>query len=203
LVVGHHGAGGFTGTMVGSVCAALGERADCPVVVVRSDGSRVPPHTGPIVLGLTRTPGDGGAIRFGFASAQRGETPLIAVFSCWTDLDEDPLAELSGPDSGQRLARARQEVSTMLAPARREHPGVAVTTRGIQDRPAAALLDAIERDRPQLLVIASNDRDKAHMLGPVARTLLHNATCPVAIVAPAQQTETVVTAPGVSGRAQP
>jgi nucleotide-binding universal stress UspA family protein len=196
VVVGHHGVSRFTGLMVGSVCAALGERARCPVVVVRTDDAAVPAHSGPIVLGLTGAGGDENVIDFAFAAAERTRCPLIAVRNWWTELDEDFLGELFefSSEVDRQLARIKDEVSRTVARAQREHPTIAMTIRVVHDRPAPTLLDEAERNQPQLLVLAAHDRDvPRRFLGTTARTLLHHADCPVAIVAPASQPSTATT----------
>lgn len=193
VVVGHHGASNFTGLMVGSVCASLGERAACPVVVVRSSGSAVPAHQGPVLVGLTGSTGEDSVIDVAFSAAARAHCRLIAVRTWWTSLDEDFLDVLLGTTSDieRQLTRTRDEVSQALAPAQRDRPEVATTIRVLHARPGPTLLDEVDRNRPQLLVVASNDRGVPNrLLGPTARTMLHHAACPVAIVAPARRAVT-------------
>lgn len=193
VVVGHHGVSNFTGLMVGSVCASLGERAECPVVVVRSSGSAVPAHHGPVLLAVTGATGEDSVIDFAFSAAARAHRPLIAVRTWWTDLDEDFLGGLFEATSHveRQLAQVRDEVSKALEPAQRDYPDVATTIRVSHDRPGPTLLAEVDRNHSQLLVIASNDRGvPARLLGPTARTMLHHAACPVAIVAPARRAVT-------------
>lgn len=199
VVVGHHGVSSFTGLMVGSVCAALGERARCPVVVVRSVDSTVPTHRGPVVLGLSGSACEDSVIDFAFAAAARAHCPLVALRTWWTDLDEDFLGELfeTAPEVEQQLAHVREQVSSALATARRDYPGVATSIRVVHDRLGPTLLGEVEHSHPQLLVLAANDRGVAQrLLGPTARTVLHHADCPVAIVAPARRPVTTAFLPG-------
>jgi nucleotide-binding universal stress UspA family protein len=199
VVVGHHGLSGFTGLMVGSVCAALGERARCPVVVVRSSDSTVPAHRGPVVLGLTGSTTEDAVIDFAFAAAARSRCPLVAVRTWWSDLDEDFLGKLfdSAPGVEHPLAHVREQVSDALNSAQREHPDVPTSIRVGHDRPGPTMLEEVERSNPQLLVLATNDRGvPERLLGPTARTVLQHAACPVAIVAPARRPVTAAPLPG-------
>jgi nucleotide-binding universal stress UspA family protein len=186
VVVGYRGASEFTGLMVGSVGTAVAERAQCPLVVVRSADNAVPAHSGPIVLGLTGSPDDGTMIDFGFAYAERARCPLIAVRNWWTELEDDFLAELFelGTEAEGPLARLRDEVSHAVARAQRNHPAVALTIRVVHARPTPTLFDEIERNRPQLVVLAAHDSEThQRFLGTTTRTLLTRADCPVGIVA--------------------
>jgi nucleotide-binding universal stress UspA family protein len=197
VVVGHHGVSSFTGLMVGSVCAALGERARCPVVVVRSSGSMVPVHRGPVVVGLSGSAGEDTVIDFAFAAAARARCALIALRSWWTDLDEDFLGGLveSAPDVEHR--DIPEQVSAALSAAQREHPGVPTSIRVVHAPRGPTLLEEVRRSHPQLLVLAANDRGvRQGLLGPTARTMLHRAACPVAIVAPARRPVTTAALPG-------
>jgi nucleotide-binding universal stress UspA family protein len=208
LAVGHRGTSEFTGVMVGSVCTAVAERARCPVAVVRGPEDSVPAHSGPVVLGLSGSRSDEAVVEFGFAAAERGHCPVIAVRNWWTELDDDFLIELFelGSDVEGHLARIQDEVARVVERSRRDHPEVALTIRVVHERPAPTLLDEAERNRPQLLVLAAHDRDvPERFLGPTARTLLHHADCPVAIVdavrqplrpQPARATATRTNSPG-------
>jgi nucleotide-binding universal stress UspA family protein len=186
VVVGDRGVREFTGVMAGSVCTAVAERAQCPVVVARGANNDVPAHSGPIVLGLTGSPGDGAVIDFGFAYAERARCPLIVVRNWWTELEDDFLAELFelGTEAEEHLARLRDEVSRAVARAQHNHPAVTLTIRVVHARPTPTLFDEIERNRPQLVVLAADDSEThQRSLGTTTRTLLTRADCPVAIVA--------------------
>lgn len=197
VVVGHHGEGNFTGLMVGSVCAALGERGRCPVVVVRSPDSTIPTHRGPVVLGLGDSSCEDTAIDFAFAAAARARCPLIALRTWWTDLDEDVLGGLfaSAPDAQRH--DIGEQVRAALASAQRDYPDVPTSVLVVHGRRGPTLLAEVERGHPQLLVLAANDRGVPQgLLGPTARNMLHHAECPVAIVAPARKRVSTASLPG-------
>jgi nucleotide-binding universal stress UspA family protein len=76
LVVGHRGAGGFTGLLAGSVAFHVTRHAQCPVMVAR--GTRTAP-TAPVVVGVDGSDGARHAVRFAFATAAGRGASVVVV----------------------------------------------------------------------------------------------------------------------------
>ncbi|GAA0913276.1 universal stress protein [Virgisporangium ochraceum] len=138
-------------------CTALGRAgraiADDSAVPVVVVRGQQPPEHSPVVVEASA--GTQSAVGLAFEEAGMRGCPLIAVSSAGAALDES------------------------LAPWRDKFPRVPVRTTTIEAEPTPALL-ALSR-RAQLLVVGHGDDEG--LLGPVPRTVLDRAHCPVLISA--------------------
>ncbi|MET7916679.1 universal stress protein [Streptomyces avermitilis] len=198
LVLGSRGFTGFAGFLVGSVALAVAARAERPVVLVRTgelaEDERMPAGDGtppgraaylPVVLGLDLGHPADRLVAYAFEAAAVRSAPLHVVHT-WTTLPPTgraPGAPLPGDaaereETAEREEDARRTLTTTLRPWRHKFPGTDVLERVIPGHPGHHLLRA--SIRAGLLVIGR--RTSAPGLGRAARSLIHHAGCPVAVV---------------------
>lgn len=179
LVVGSHGYGRFTTTLIGSVSQGVAAHAPCPVVVVPDRGASV--RTAPVVLGVAQ--GEHPApIEFAFVEADRRSVPLLAVRS-WNVLHEYP--GILSVSADERMARDREEtedLARLLGEVRARHPGVPVQTQADLGAAEAALIHQSGNAALVVLGAARTHGRLAPPLGRVVQRVLHHALCPVALV---------------------
>ncbi|MFR9776163.1 universal stress protein [Micromonospora sp. MS34] len=179
LVLGHRGLGGFAELLVGSAAVQLSARADCPVLVVRSE----PRADGPVVVGVDGSALSGEAIGFAFAEAAQRGAELVAVHA-W--LYPSPV----GPGDIVPLAydpeKLRAEEERVLAEAvagwADRYPEVRVRQKLVAASPARALVE--ESTDAQLTVVGAHGRGSLGglLLGSVSHAVLHHSRSPLAIV---------------------
>lgn len=180
LVVGTHRSGRLRGFVLGSVSQRVAAQAPCTVVTI----SGAPEHQdGPIVLGASATPGGLAALRFACYEARLRGVPVRAVRSItvedWALFTPANALVLS---AGVLHDAARSELDRILHAARTEFPDVTINGAVSERDPFTALLQAA--DEASLLVIGSrrNQHSPLPHLGPVSAWLLHQASCPLAVV---------------------
>lgn len=180
LVVGGQGASGLGGTLVGSVASTVATHAVGPVVVVRGEEPEEP--VAPVVVGVDGSPTSASAIDFAAATADAESCPLVAVHTWWDPLvDTVPEAflDLEAITDDERRVLAEQ-----LAGRSGAYPDLDVSMVVERTRPSRGLLDHAHGAR--LLVVGTRGRGgfAGLLLGSVSRTMVHRATCPVAVVPP-------------------
>ncbi|WP_063020030.1 universal stress protein [Nocardia niwae] len=170
LVVGTHGLGAFSRTILGSVSTALARHAACPVAVVPVDAERA---DGPVVVGVDGSPQSVRATEIAFDEAAYRGAELVAVHTWSEFLRYDSRAEMQ-QEGAELLARS-------LAGYRERYPEVPVRCIVVEDRPAKRLLEVGENAR--LIVVGSHGRGgfAGMTLGSVSQAVLHGATVPVII----------------------
>lgn len=184
LIVGGRGRGGVTGQLLGSVSLGVLAHARCPVLVARGSYER---DTRRVMLGIdvNQDPRTGPEVlEFAFKEAARRGAGLYAFYA-W----EDPADQyaygakiFTRPDHTAALKRGREKLAAALAPWHEMFPEVPVTSDVLAGLPARLMVEATEL--ADLLVIgggAYEDRDGMRV-GAIAHTVLHHASCPVAIV---------------------
>ena len=180
MVVGARGLGGFAGLLIGSTATGLAAHADCPVVVVREDHAR---QTGPIVVGVDRTPLSEPAIAFAFEEASLRGAPLVVVHA-WHDSAFATAPRPSVP--AQPLATAADQAEELIAEQlvvlRDKYPDVRVHTevRGIR---AADALTRLSKTA-QLVVVGSRGHGAlvGLALGSTSQAVVRHAAAPVVVV---------------------
>jgi nucleotide-binding universal stress UspA family protein len=171
VVLGHRGAGGFTGLLVGSVAIHTAAHALSPVIVVRGNPGK---PDAAVVLGVDGSPDGERAADFAFATAARRGVPLLAVTvgPPATDRYRHPQP---APDFAHRALAGRPD----------EYPQVALHTEVVRaGSVAAALIHAA--GQAGLVVVGSRGLGglRGLLLGSVGRALIEHAPCPVAVVRP-------------------
>lgn len=181
LVVGHKGAGGFGGMLVGSTAAFLAGRTAGPLVVVRGvhDGAAGTGHD-EVLAGTDLSDASLDALRYAAeAAAQRGaRLRVVHAYRVPPALVRivSPL-DLAGVEE-----RARAALKAACAPVRTRHPDLAVTETVVRDHPVSALSAASAT--ADLVVLGSRGRGTitAALLGSVGHGVLRHGGCPVAII---------------------
>ncbi|WP_159850359.1 universal stress protein [Nocardia sp. CY41] len=170
LVVGTHGLGAFSRTILGSVSTALARHAACPVAVVPVDAEGA---DGPVVVGVDGSSWSVRAIEIAFDEAAHRGAELVAVHT-WS--------EFFRYDSRAEMQQAGAELlAESLAGYGERYPEVPVRRVVVEDRPAKRLLEVGEN--AQLIVVGSHGRGgfAGMTLGSVSQAVLHGATVPVII----------------------
>ncbi|MCF3132357.1 universal stress protein [Streptomyces olivochromogenes] len=153
-VVGTRGLGRLSGAVFGSVGRRLAAHARGPLAVVRGDHPCGGGAARDVLLGLEGDT-DGRAAAYAVQEAER---------------------------RGGRLCVLHPVTRLVLARLREQHPYVALESRAVPVRPPNALLDAT--GAAAVVVIGSRRPAgrSGRRPGPVARSLLHRARCPVVVV---------------------
>jgi nucleotide-binding universal stress UspA family protein len=188
VVLGDRGYGGVSGLLLGSVSAAMAAKAECPVVLVRTqEGQPVEDRSRSVVVGVDGSPVSEAALAFAFDAASVRGVPLVAVHA-WRDPLVDPALALV-LDRDAIESDERQVLAEWLAGWGQKYPDVHVDRVVTRDRPAHALV--AESHRAQLVVVGSRGRGAAAglLLGSVSHAVLHKAHCSVAVVRPPEEKE--------------
>lgn len=174
LVVGSRGLGGFSGLLLGSVAAATSIHSDCPVVVVRGNGSDVELTTRPIALGVEASPVSDAAIAFAFDAASTRKVPLVAVHA------HESWSGMAG--LGDVEFDAYRVLAERLAGWGEKYPDVEVRRLVSTSRPAPELIRLSKL--VQLVVVGSRGRGSLASLthGSVSHALLNHSHCPISVV---------------------
>ncbi|MFJ9736703.1 universal stress protein [Streptomyces sp. NPDC101166] len=197
LVLGSRGLSGLTGFLVGSVAQTVVARAGRPVVLVRAgerqEGEPLPDHAGnaptrmpyrEVVLGLDLGDPCDEVIGFAFEAARMRGATLHAVSA---RADPSPLSLGSGEIGLLDAPRLDEEwhgfLMAVLQPWREKFPEVEVSETVTEGKAGIRLVHA--SSGASLLVVGRRISDAAFGLrtGPVAHTVIHQANCPVAVVA--------------------
>lgn len=166
VVVGSRGRGPVTGALMGSVGVAVAESAGRPVVIVHDTLGSEPARddSDPVVVGIAEA-ADEGVLRFAFDEAQRRGAPLHLVHAAAPGQDRLPAA-----------------VHRLLGDVGGRHPAVAVVTRVVHERPAAALIRLSAT--AQLVVTGAREaKGVTARRAAVHRALMRHGRCPTVVVA--------------------
>lgn len=182
MVLGSHGAGRFTGLLLGSTALQVVSLAVCPVIVVPAPASDELPRHG-VVVGVDGSGRSAAALAFAFEAASVLDEPLVAVHA-WTD------PALSAPHAPLPLVydpalvahEERLVMAESMAGLAEDFPDVKVESRVVHDHAVPALTAAGALAR--LLVVGSRGHGSvgALFLGSVGHGVLHHARGPVAVV---------------------
>jgi nucleotide-binding universal stress UspA family protein len=187
-VVGCRGIGGFSGLLLGSVSAQVSAHAHGPVIVVRPPIPDIPPGpeypgyhvpSGPVVVGVDRSPAAHAALRFAFDEADQREVPLIAVHA------------YRAPSSGDADTFDQTYAESLLAaavlPFANRYPGVHVEMRTQEGANVEKTMIDITRHAGLVVVGCRGTGGFAGLLlGSVSRALVHHAYAPVAVIHPTE-----------------
>lgn len=184
VVVGSRGLGGFRSLLLGSVANALTAHGHCPVVVMRGrTAGAAPPDSGPVVVGADGSPGSDNALEFALAAAAARGVDVLAVLA-WTyeGLADAWLPASAVVDWDEIAEEQRRLFDDQLEKARTHYSDVPVRTVQFRGRPADGILEHAEDT--QLVVVGTHGHHRfpSGALGSTSYTVLHHATCPVAVV---------------------
>jgi nucleotide-binding universal stress UspA family protein len=191
LVLGNHVQDAPAGFPLGSVMLHVLGHAPCPVVAVRAGDPVVTvgrrpaavPDRSEIVVGL-REPGgsDAPLLEFAYGSAQVHGAGLHAVHVLRPPAPPRAAGHAPAGAGGPPPTGARARLTAALEPWREKFPHVP-TTEDVTDAPAAAALQSAAAHG--LLTVIGRRRHPSRpgwVLGSVARAVLRQVPCPVAVV---------------------
>jgi nucleotide-binding universal stress UspA family protein len=125
-------------------------------------------------------------LTFAFAEAHCLGTTVVAVHAWSMPLPVGPaeaaaLAMATGDDRARYQRTAQQVLTDAVAGYRQSYPDVPVTERLTEAGPAGALLEAA--NEPAMIVVGSRGHGgfTGLLLGSTSQSVLHHATCPVAV----------------------
>jgi nucleotide-binding universal stress UspA family protein len=184
-VVGTRGLGALTGPALGSVSLRLAVLARGPLLVVRGDH---PCDDGrDVLLGLADDM-DTQAAAYAFQEAERRGARLRVLHS-WSRRHITPehpsLVPTRSPGQERLVRKALAEEAVprhALTELQDRYPDVTVETRTVRAAPAAELLAATRETAVVVIGVHRRTSVLGPRSGPVARTLLHRAHCPVVVV---------------------
>jgi nucleotide-binding universal stress UspA family protein len=184
--------------LLGSTSAAVAGRAPVPVVVV-PDGWTADRDPGPLVVGTALgEESEDHLLRFAFDRA-RDVGAAVVVVHAW----EAPALQTWSPsDVRDYRSRVLAALDELLEPWGRTYPDIEVATSAVAAQPADAVLDT---GRVAQMVIvgrhAPASRYSGVRLGSTARSVLHRAGVPVAVIPPGSASPSKASAPDAEGRA--
>jgi nucleotide-binding universal stress UspA family protein len=183
VVMGTHGARGFSALVAGSTTMNVASHAHCTVVAVPTDRAHAAEGHG-VVVGVDGSELSHGAIAYAFHEASETGQPLIAVHA-WIDPVTMSMVGAAIPLTHDAVAYSRAQeraLAESLAGWSDKYPDVQVTRRVVNEHPVRALASA--SDHAQLLVVGCRGRGalRSMLLGSVSHGVLHLANCPVAVV---------------------
>jgi nucleotide-binding universal stress UspA family protein len=189
-VVGSHGMGVFTETLLGSIAMRIATHAHSPVVVVRTDphdGPPAPPVAAdaPVMVGVDGSAESELALAFALEEASLRAVALIAVRT-W---DEEPLDGFLRvyPLEVDRDEMDAQEGKLLHEQVQRwgeKYPQVQITQSVRRGQPSGALLRYAAEVTPAILVVGSRGRGgfAGLLLGSTSHELIAYAGGPVAVI---------------------
>jgi nucleotide-binding universal stress UspA family protein len=187
VVVGRRGSGGFKDLLIGSAAYAVAEHARVPTVIVPERWTPAGGIGKRVVLGIDHTTGPG-AIDFAFGAAAQSGQPLEIVHVCtypvypWVGWSYPTVVVRSAGLGDERVETERRWMAEQIAGCTEQYPDVLVEQVVRQGSAPGELLG--ESSEASLLVVGGKDHGTVHsvLIGSVARTLMHQATCPLAVV---------------------
>lgn len=188
-VVGSHGQGVVSETLLGSVAMKMVGHARTPVVVVRTDPHDRPQlptaATAPVLVGIDGSRQGDAALAFAFEEASVRGVPLVALHS-W---DDQPLHGFQRTyplplDADAVDADERRVLAEEMAGWSDKYPDVTVELQVVRGRAAANLLRVSESLRPCLMVVGSRGRGgfAGLLLGSTSHAVTAYGSGPVAVV---------------------
>ncbi|MET7423670.1 universal stress protein [Dactylosporangium sp. NPDC005555] len=152
VVVASHGRDKNAAAPLGSVCAALCVRAECPVLVVHgaqrwADPFAVLPRTGPVVVGFDGSDSAHRALRLAFEEAANRSRRLVVIQAwqhpqLWLPGRHPGDGQHHGPDLTADEAAVHEALMAAAEPWRARHPAVEMELRSEPGDPVEGLSTA-------------------------------------------------------------
>ncbi|MGV1008942.1 MAG: universal stress protein [Dermatophilaceae bacterium] len=186
VVLGSRGRGDVAAAVLGSVMVTVTSHAHCPVVVVRPHVvDRLDADHG-VVVGVDGSRHSGDAVSFAADMASRAQVPLV-VLAAWHLPRHGAFGavwSLTGEDEHRAKAKAsaREPVDTIVEGLGTSHPHVTVTGRVVEGDAGVVLAQASRRAGLVVVGCRGVGGFRGLLLGSVSHHVVHDATCPVAVV---------------------
>jgi nucleotide-binding universal stress UspA family protein len=188
-IVGCRGLGGFSGLLLGSVSSQVSAHGHGPVIVVRPPIPDIPPGpeqpdyrvpSGPVFVGVDRSPAANAALRFAFDEARRRAVPLIAVHA------------YRAPNSGNDAdtfdqTYAENLLAAAVLPYANRYRSVHVELQTQEgDNVEKTMIDKTRHAGLIVVGCRGTGGFAGLLLGSVSRALVHHAYAPVAVIHPTE-----------------
>jgi nucleotide-binding universal stress UspA family protein len=182
-VVGSRRHGVLGSAVLGSVSTVVAARGPGPIIVAANPPGD-PAENPAVVVGLDGSPAMDDVLAFAFDYASAHRRPLRAIF-CW---HPDLLAGMQWRGEPPAPERAERWLAEATSGWQEKYPDVRLSRGVVRAFPAAGLI--AESLSQELLVVGTHSHHAriAALLGSVSQGVLHNATCPVAVVHPRDDT---------------
>lgn len=183
VVVGSRGRGGFAGLMLGSTSLTLVAHAHCPIVVIPVAWSGSASDKDRIVVGVDNSPASEAAVDFAMEEAALRGADVEALQTWHMAQFVAGWAPVPVPVEWTAVVDAEHAAFTeSMAVWRTKYPNVRLDLHWEQGHPVPVLVAA--GPNADLVVVGSRGRGAVAglLLGSVSQGLLHDSTCPVAVV---------------------
>ncbi|MET3806312.1 nucleotide-binding universal stress UspA family protein [Nakamurella sp. UYEF19] len=189
-VVGSHGMGVVSETLLGSIAMRIATHGRSPVVVVRTDrhdprpAAPVAPDA-PVMVGIDGSGESEVALAFALDEASTRGVALLAVRT-WDQAPFDGFLRVYPLEIDRSLidAQERKLLDDQIQPWADKYPQVQITALVRRGHPAGALIRCATELKPALLVVGSRGRGgfKGLLLGSTSHELIAYSGSPVAVV---------------------
>lgn len=177
LVIGSRGHGAAAEALIGSVSQHVARHATCPVVVVREPSDS---RARRIVVGIDGSRSSAAALEYACRRAETTGETVVAIHGWHVRAPSTDVwsSEARTVDVGERERLLAESVAGVLE----DHPDVHLEQEVVLVAPERCLVDA--SGSASLVVVGSRGLGyfSGLLLGSVSQTVLHRATCPVAVV---------------------
>jgi len=183
--------------VTGSTVNAVAAKTTVPVVSV-PEGWTCTSQSSVVTVGLQDAHEAPDLLRAGFEEARLRHARLAAIHTWWLDTDWEP-SSIDQEYRADRDASTRRELGPIVDGIGIHFPGVKASLEVWNAPPADALLDAARNS--ELLVLGRRHHllPLGSHLGPVARSILAHAECPIYLTPEAQRIEHKVRGSNISG----
>jgi nucleotide-binding universal stress UspA family protein len=165
ICAGSTGIGRYARSILGSTATELAEKAQCPVVIVRTDADQPPPDINWIVVRMTDAPDNDVVVKHAVEEAKLRRAPMLVLGGSPADLAEHA-------DGG---------FEHRVQDWRKRHPEVRVYPVATQEAIAGFL--AANDERVLLAVISGAEAGQlARLVGPHGHPLFRHPECSVLVI---------------------
>ena len=191
LVVGARGLGGFRALLLGSVSQQCLHHATCPLAIVREAVDEVGDTSGRIVVGIDGSETARRAFQWAVDAGRLYQTPVEVVLA-WGYFHSvgDPFVPIAFA-SDPLPDKARRTIDSFVDSVDTSGLPAPVTRTVSSGTAAAAILHAAEG--ADLVVVGSRGLGgfTGLLLGSVSHQIVHHAKCPVVVVPPVVERQSV------------
>jgi nucleotide-binding universal stress UspA family protein len=182
LVMGRRSAAPHAHPQLKSATDGIAAHVRAPVAAV-PDSWDGPPSEPLVVVGLDPAQPSTDALAQGFAAARQRRARLLLVAAWWRPVGADRHATLALIDEAKGSELLGDQLESDLAPYRAWYGDVSAEV--VVSRAVAAEALVMVSDDADLLVLGRHEPwlPSGSCVGPVARTVLHEASCPVLLTA--------------------